>query len=730
MGRTILVSNRLPVTVSHVGGVLRVERSSGGLATGLAGPHSRGDGLWIGWPGKTWSLDDSLRAEVDARLAELRLAPVHLSEHEIQHYYEGFSNGVLWPLFHYSLERLPLHSLDWDAYRSVNERFADEVAARCGEDDTVWVHDYQLLLLPELLRQRRPRARIGFFLHIPFPASAVLRTLPRREEILRGLLGADLIGFHTQSYVRHFAAAVLRVLGLETTVDLVRHGTRETRIGSFPMGIDADEYARLGDDPRVRAKAMAARGDGSCRILLGIDRLDYTKGIARRLLAFEELLRTSPHLHERVKLVQVAVPSRSTVRAYRDQRDLVDATVGRINGNFGTSTWAPVHYMYRSLDPVDVVALYRAADVMLVTPVRDGMNLVAKEFVASRTDDDGVLVLSEFAGAAAELDGAVHVNPYDVDSMAGAFRFALDLDPAERRARMSRMRTRVATAHAGAWADRFLAALDHQARRVEDRVESSTASAERLRAVVSSVRAATRQIVLLDYDGTLVPFVDRPEDAAPDPELHELLVDLTADPRREVHLVTGRPREDLERWFGSTSMFLHAEHGLWSRRASLGTWRRLAVPGLPHDARIRAILEEFAERTPGASVEVKSSVLAWHWRRADPAFGARQANELRLHLAQLLSNVGAEVVTGDHVVEVRPYGLHKGAIVPMIVGEPDASTAVLALGDDRTDEDLFGALPEGGIAIHVGPRPSSAALRLPSHVEARELLWAIARAGR
>lgn len=725
MGRTIMVSNRLPVTVGHDGGRLTVQRSSGGLATGLSGPHARGDSTWIGWPGKTWGLDDSQRAEIDARLSELRLAPVHLSEEDIQRYYEGFSNGVLWPLFHYSLERLPLHSLDWDAYRGVNERFADEVAARCGDDDTVWVHDYQLLLLPQYLRVRRPRARIGFFLHIPFPASAVFRTLPHREEILRGLLGADLVGFHTQSYVRHFAAALLRVLGLETAVDLVRHGTRETRIGSFPMGIDADEYAKLGDDPNVGTKAAAARGDGSCRILLGIDRLDYTKGIARRLLAFEELLRESPELRERVKLIQVAVPSRSTVRAYHDQRDLVDATVGRINGNYATSTWTPVHYMYRSLGQEDVVALYRAADVMLVTPVRDGMNLVAKEFVAARTDEDGVLVLSEFAGAASELDGAVHVNPYDVGSMATAFRHALDLAPDARRERMRRMRRRVNTANASAWADRFLDALEGQTRRVEDRGESLVATTIELDRVAARVRSAPRQIVLLDYDGTLVPFVDRPEDAVPDAELHELLLELAADPRRSVHIVTGRRREELERWFGDLPVSLHAEHGLWSRRTVSSAWRRLAVPGLPHDARIRAILDEFAERTPGARVEVKSSVLAWHWRRADPAFGARQANELRLHLAQLLSNVGAEVVTGDHVVEVRPYGLHKGAIVPLILGDGDPSTIVFAMGDDRTDEDLFAALPEDGIAVHVGTNPSTARLRVASHVEARGLLRAI-----
>jgi trehalose 6-phosphate synthase/phosphatase len=504
------------------------------------------------------------------------------------------------------------------------------------------------------------------------------------------MLGADLIGFHTHSYVRHFAASILRVLGLETLVDIVRHDGHETRIGSFPMGIDATGFSDAARTESVQARAREMRGDGSCRLLVGIDRLDYTKGIARRLMAFEQLLIDAPELRGSVRLVQVAVPSRSSVRAYREQRDLVNSHVGRINGAFGTPTWTPVHYMHRGFDREEVIALYAAADVMLVTPIRDGMNLVAKEFVASRVDEDGVLVLSEFAGAAAEMGGAVQINPYDVAATGQALRRALQLPREDRRARMKKMRERVLRADARAWADSFLGELQGNGERTE-RTKSSSSPRESLDADIERLRRAERVVMLLDYDGSLVPFTPMPSDARPDPELVELLLGLARHPRYTVHLVSGRARENMDAWFGSLGIALHAEHGLWSRHDH--SWRRLIVPDLPYAAHIKSILEEFAARTPGAHVETKSSVVAFHWRNADPEFGARQSNELRLHLAELLSNVSAEVVVGNHVIEVRPFGLHKGAVVPAALEDAVDGTLVLALGDDRTDEDMFAVLP-------------------------------------
>ena len=370
---------------------------------------------------------------------------------------------MIWPLFHYLPDQMPLHQR-WDVYETANARFADAVAAQYRPGDRVWVHDYQLLRLPALLRERLPQARIGFFLHIPFPSDELFATLPPREALLRGLLGADLVGFHTSGYASHFAASVRRVLGLPATDEGVEVDGRAVRIGVFPMGVDAAALGARAQAPAVDAEVAAllasSGGDDDVALFVGVDRLDYTKGIPRRLLAFEQLLLRHPELRGRVRLVQVAVPSRTAVRAYQRFRHDVDALVGRINGAFATPRWTPVHYLYRSVPETQLLALYRAARVMLVTPVRDGMNLVAKEFVAARADEDGVLVLSEFVGAAAELGDALRVNPYDVDGQAETYYQALTMPPEERRARMRALRARVHSYDVHAWADSFLAALD------------------------------------------------------------------------------------------------------------------------------------------------------------------------------------------------------------------------------------------------------------------------------
>ncbi len=467
-GRILIVSNRLPVTASLVDGRLVVTRSSGGLATGLARPHERSGGLWIGWPGNVAAgdphaddphADDAHAEELRRELASLRLVPVSLSASEVDVFYERVSNAVLWPLFHDRLDRLPLAVEGWDVYDAVNARFADVVAAQYRPGDTIWVHDYQLLRLPALLRERIPHARIGFFLHIPFPPADLFATLAPRRWLLEGLLGADLIGFHTHRYLHHFRDAAARLLGLphDDGAPIEWRG-RAVRVGVFPMGVDAAALASQAEHRDVTAAMHSFRGDRT-RLLLGVDRLDYSKGIPRRLLAIERLLQRHPEWHERVRLTQVAVPSRGGVDAYRRFRDQVNALVGRINGEFATPTWTPVQYIHRSVSSTTLLALYRAADVMLVTPVRDGMNLVAKEFVAARIDEDGVLVLSEFAGAAAELSDAVLVNPYDLDGTADAIDAALRMDGAQRRRRMWALRRHVMENDVHRWAASFIDAL-------------------------------------------------------------------------------------------------------------------------------------------------------------------------------------------------------------------------------------------------------------------------------
>jgi trehalose 6-phosphate synthase/phosphatase len=479
----------------------------------------------------------------------------------------------------------------------------------------------------------------------------------------------------------------------------------------------------------VEAEAQALRGDGSVRILVGVDRLDYTKGIPRRLLAYERMLEVHPELRGKVRLVQVAVPSRTGVEAYQEFRTLVDGLVGRINGAYGTPRWVPVHYIFRSISPSDLVALYRAADVMVVTPLRDGMNLVAKEFIASRVDGDGVLVLSEFAGASWELPEALQVNPYDTDGTAEVLYRALELEPEERRARLAPLRTRVDTFDVHRWVASFLDQLGNVPRAAA-RAGSAVAGPEAARRELARQLEETEALLLLlDYDGTLVPFTPTPELARPDGALLVLLRHLAARPDTEVHVVSGRAREALDHWLGALPVWLHAEHGFWSRSPREREWVPAAEVGGGWREPVLALLRDTTARTPGSLIEVKAVALAWHYRLADLETGARRANELRLHLNQLLSNQPVEILAGNRVLEIRPHGIHKGRIVPPLSPERLARTTVLAIGDDRTDEDLFAALPPDAISIRVGPGTTRARFRLENVSAVRALLQSLVETG-
>jgi trehalose 6-phosphate synthase/phosphatase len=723
MPRLILVSNRLPITVKPEGDEVMVERSSGGLATGLRGPHERSGGIWIGWPGDVSAMTEAQHHALDAHLSSLRCVPVDLSASEVSKFYDGFSNAVLWPLFHYLLDRIPPHSQEWDVYRAVNEKFADVVARVWQPGDLVWVHDYQLVLVPRMVRARIPQATIGFFLHIPFPASEVLRILPWREQVLQGILGADVVGFHTFTYRSHFSSAVLRVLGIPTDGDRIDVDGRTTRLGVFPIGVDAKTFVALAEDQDVIREAAEIRTEAKGeRILLGIDRLDYTKGIPRRLLAFERLLEREARWRGKVRLVQVAVPSRDAVPSYQDFRRQVDELVGRINGAYSTVDWVPIHYVHRSLNAKQVVALYRAADVMLVTPLRDGMNLVAKEFVTTRSDEDGVLVLSELAGAAAEMGEALQVNPYDIDGMAQAFDDALTMPEEEKRVRMRALRARIASRDVHHWAESFLECLG-RAPRDTTPAQLTLSAPEDLDALAIRLRRAEQLLLLLDYDGTLVPFARSPDLAAPDRALRDLLSELAARPGVAVHVVSGRRREPLERWLGELPIGLHAEHGYWSRMKLGEPWT--AMPGVAVEWKpgVRRILEEEATRTPGALVEEKAVTLAWHWRMAEPELGAARADELWRRLGRTLDGGPIDLLRGEKVIEIRPRGVTKGRVVERVLSSfrPPAPT-ITAMGDDRTDEDTFAALPPEAVTVAVGFRPRVARYRVASPLAARALL--------
>jgi trehalose 6-phosphate synthase/phosphatase len=728
MARLILVSNRLPVTVRLENGDVLVERSAGGLATGLRSPHEQTDGIWIGWPGDTSRLSDVQHRALAAHLADLRCVPVWLTPTEVHRYYDGFANAVLWPLFHYLLDRIPLSSQEWESYRAVNEKFADLAAQEWRPGDLLWVHDYQLVLVPRYLRARLPSARIGFFLHIPFPASEVMRILPWRDQVLEGLLGADLVGFHTFTYRSHFVSSVLRILGIPTQNERIYFDGREIRLGVFPIGVDANAIGALAADPEVlgESKAISAEAHGQ-RILLGIERLDYTKGIPCRLIAFERFLEREPHWRGKVRLVQIAVPSRDQVPSYQEFRRHLDELVGRINGAFSTVDWVPIHYVQRSLIERQVVALYRAADVMLVTPLRDGMNLVAKEFVTSRSDEDGVLILSEFAGAAAEMGEALQVNPYDIEAMAQAYADALTMPEDERRLRMRALRQRIAARDVHQWANSFIDALGGVAK--DDRPEQILLSSrEDLDALAARLRSAERLLLLLDYDGTLVPFARAPDLAAPDRQLRELLRALATKPGTMVHLMSGRGHDTLERWLGDLPIGLHAEHGLWSRMMPGEPWVMAENVGAAWLPGVRRILDDATSATPGALVEAKSASLAWHWRMAEPELGAERAHELWRRLEGELGGEPVELLRGEKVIEVRPRGVNKGRVVErMLGGSSRPLPTIVAMGDDGTDDDAFRVLPPEAITISVGFRLNAARYRVARPRAARELLESVVK---
>jgi trehalose 6-phosphate synthase len=459
----VVVANRLPVDrVTLPDGSLEWRRSPGGLVTALEPIMQKRDGAWVGWSGDAGSTDDPFESE------GIHLHPVPLTEEEVARYYEGFSNATLWPLYHDCVAPPQFHRSWWDAYRDVNQRFADAAASVAAEGAVVWVQDYQLQLVPAMLRAARPDLRIGFFLHIPFPPTELFAQLPWRQQIVEGLLGADLIGFQRPGGAQNFLRLTRDLVNLKPRAGAVEvagdGGRRTVRAEAFPISIDFETMSAVASDPGTVARAEEIRQElGTPKhVLLGVDRLDYTKGIGVRLRAFRELLEDGAITTPETVFVQVATPSRERVEQYQVLRHEIEAQVGQINGDFGSVGHAAVHYLHQSYSRVELAAMYRAADVMVVTPLRDGMNLVAKEYVAARPDLGGSLVLSEFAGAAAELRQAYLVNPHDLDGVKESIIAAMGVDDRTAARRMRAMRRHVATHDVAHWATSFLRALGVQ----------------------------------------------------------------------------------------------------------------------------------------------------------------------------------------------------------------------------------------------------------------------------
>jgi trehalose 6-phosphate synthase/phosphatase len=721
MNRLLLVANRLPISITKRLGELRFTPSPGGVATGLSSLSKSYECLHIGWPGIA---SEKLTAEdivqISKKLRAEKCRPVFLSQKQIEHYYFGFSNKTIWPLFHY----LPLNAVYenrfWQTYKQVNQAFCDEVINIAKSGDTIWIHDYQLMLLPRLIRRKLADVKIGFFLHIPFPSFELFRLLPWREEILNGLLGADVIGFHTYDYVQHFLNSVCRILGLEHTLGKLSVGDSIVKIDAFPMGIDYEKYSEAPNDIGVQKEVLKILQKlGDRKIVISIDRLDYTKGIIQRLEAFDLFLSENPEYKGKVTLIIVAVPTRTGLEDYKTMRNRLEQLVGRINGEHGTIGWVPVWYLYRFMPFKKLVALYTVADVALVTPLRDGMNLIAKEFLATKRDAKGVLILSEMAGAASELGEALIVNANNKSAIVKAIKEALEMPIHEQVERNRLMRERLSRYNVSRWSSDFLNVLSEtiKARR-ELSVRKLTEDTKKK--LIIEYRKAHNRLFLLDYDGTLVGFRDRPEKAGPDDETITLLKSLSSDSKNLVVIISGRDKETLTKWLGNLNVILIAEHGVWTKRQGLD-WQ--SVEHIKEDWKdtISPVLELYADRTPGSFLEEKDFSLVWHYRKASSELAHIRIQELRGALLNLTANLNVGVFEGSKILEIKRISLNKGRAAECWLAEKNWDF-IIAAGDDYTDEEMFTVLPEKAYSIKVGFSVSKARFNVDTVHEVRLLL--------
>ncbi|WP_343674706.1 bifunctional alpha,alpha-trehalose-phosphate synthase (UDP-forming)/trehalose-phosphatase [Chitinophaga sp.] len=718
MSKTIIVSNRLPVKITEKDGEYVLNPSEGGLATGLGSIYRQGYNIWIGWPGV--DVNEAAQGHIKEQLGTMNLMPVYLTQEEINNYYEGFSNEVLWPVFHYMSVYARYDQVYWDYYYQVNTKFRDVVLEVAAPGDIIWIHDYQLLLLPGMIRAAAPDVAIGYFQHIPFPSFELFRLIPWRVELLEGMLGADLLGFHTFDDSHHFLNAVTRLLPLNATANIVTVNDRAVVAETFPMGIDNNKFELLSQDPEVLKQVESLRENfQGTHMVLSIDRLDYSKGIIQRLQAFELFLQLYPEYIEKVVLYMIVVPSRDTVAQYKELRDAIDMLAGGINARFRTLNWHPINYFYRSFPVETLSALYSFADVGLVTPMRDGMNLVSKEYVASRKDSNGVLILSEMAGASKELIDALIVNPNNIGAIARAIHEALNMPEGEQRRRMKQMQQIVSKFNISHWVKLFMARLQ-EVKQLQQSMLARRMSLEMQVHVRKDYKAAKERVIFLDYDGTLVGFQTNIDLASPDQDLIQLLTELTADPLNHVVMVSGRKYQTLEEWLGHLKLDLIAEHGAFQKRYG-EEWQQL--PGLTDQWKsdIAPILETFTDRTPGSFIEEKSFSLVWHYRKAEAGLGELRANELMNTLRYFAADKGLQLLPGDKVIEVKNVEINKGKAA-MSWLQNSHYRFTLAIGDDHTDEDIFKALPQDAVTIKVGSQVSAARFYLRNHREVRAFL--------
>ena len=707
--KTIIIANRLPVKIEKVENSFNIIRSEGGLATGLGSLESDSEIYWVGWPG-IFTEDEDEKREILDKLHSMNFHPVFLSADHIEKYYEGYSNSIIWPLCHYLFSFVPYRADYWEAYQEVNTLFCNEALQFIENDDIVWVQDYQLMLLPKKIRDKKPNTNIGYFHHIPFPSYELFRVLPEREEILEGMLGADLIGFHTHDYMRHFISAIYRVLNLNCNLDEVSLNNRIVHIDAFPMGINYEQYNNAPNLPEVKEKSeLLKQSLGQRDIILSVDRLDYSKGILHRLYGFEQFLKNNPEYHEKVSLAMIVVPSRDSVNNYAELKNHIDQLISEINGKYSKLGWNPIYYFYRSFSFVELIAMYDIAQIALVTPLRDGMNLVAKEYLATKCNNPGVLILSEMAGAATELQDAIIINPNDTNQIENAILIALNMPEKEKIDRLNKMQKRISRQDVKRWANDFvdeLLEIKDQNREILQKVVGK----RQLTQIKKAYDDAKSRLILLDYDGTLAPFVKKPEDAIPSDEVIELLNKMSSDSKNRVVINSGRDHQILDKWFKGLDLDFAAEHGMFYKENN--RWHKNLKKKIVWDDEIINIIQHAIDKTPRSFMEQKEASLVWHYRNVDVWLAELRSQQLVNALIAPCSRLNLQIVPGNKIVEIKPPDFTKGSEVIRRM-EQHNYDFILAIGDDTTDEDMFRVLPPDGVSIKVGNFSPAAKYRIP-----------------
>lgn len=730
MKRLILASNILPVHIAWQDGKYQIEKAEEQTISGLQDFYQDFHPKWVGlteFENHDFSKKDA--DTLEKQLDSYNCIPVFPRAHDRNLYHHGFARNTLWPLFHYFTENVSYSEDCWKAYVKVNRLFAEKILEFIEEGDILWIHDYHLAMVPQMIRNIKPGISIGFFIHVPFPSYEIFRLLPWRQEVIEGILGADLIGFQTYDYVRHFMSSVRRLLGVDSVFNRISIGERTLKVDVFPKGINYDRFRNKAlaihnntSPPSIIQKEMKEFKESGHieKLIISIGKLDYTKGIPIRLKAFERFLHSYPQYLGRVSLIVQAIPSGETSLHFDQLKSQVDELVGRINGNFSTITWTPVRYLNQTFDMDERCELYSLCDIALILPVRDGMNLVSKEFVASRYNGEGVLILSELAGASKELHEALLVNPNDLDQIADAIKEAIEMPMDEQLRRNTEMMQRLSRYTVQRWASEFIKSLEG-VKEIQEFTLTRKINITRMKQIVASYAETKKRILFLDYDGTLSGFKKDPEDAKPDEQLYKILKELSEDEHNTLVIISGRDKETLGRWFDPAwNIHFIAEHGVWHREPG-GEWHMLEQINNDWKESVQPLLEYYVDRTPKSFIEHKNFSLVWHYRKSDPDLGMQRAWELKDELRTLTSNLNLEIMDGDKVLEIKYSGINKGRAALHKMGEENFDF-ILAVGDDWTDEFTFDAMPEEAYTIKVGTKTTKAAYYIEGVDLVRELL--------